>query len=164
MSKFFIDERGNPNRIADQITPPQHDPNAGKPSRWRHPSYRQDHLPVEEQYYAIGHGVRAAYLYSGMADIAMETKSFKYLNALDSIWNDIVQKKLYITGAIGSRQYHDEGFGSSYLLPSDQSYGETCSGIALTFWNRRMNLLYADTKYADMLEWTCIMQESQVYH
>ena len=154
LSKFFIGERGNPERIADQINPPEHDPNAGKPSRWRHPSYRQDHLPVEEQYYAIGHAVRAAYLYSAMADIAMETKSFKYVNALNSIWNDIAQKKLYVTGAIGTRQFHDEGFGTSYLLPSDQAYCETCSGIALTFWNRRMNLLYGDTKYADMLELT----------
>lgn len=154
LSMFFIDERGNPERIADDLVPPEHDPNANKPSRWRHPSYRQDHLPVEEQYYAIGHAVRAAYLYSGMADIAMETGSYKYVPALDSIWNDIVLKKLYITGSIGTRQFHDEGFGTAYLLPNDKAYCETCSGIALTFWNRRMNLLHSDAKYADMLELT----------
>ena len=154
LSIFFIDERGNPERIADALIPPEHDPNANTPRRWRHPSYRQDHLPVTEQYYAIGHAVRAGYLYSSMADISMETGEEKYLPALDSIWNDIVRKKLYITGGIGTRQFHDEGFGTDYLLPNDQAYCETCSGIALTFWNRRMNLIHADSKYADLVELT----------
>ncbi len=154
LSMFFIDERGNPERIASDLVPPDHDPNANRPSRWRHPSYRQDHLPVEEQYYAVGHAVRAAYLYAGMADIAMETGSYNYVPALDSIWNDIVLRKLYITGAIGTRQFHDEGFGTAYLLPNDKAYCETCSGISLTFWNRRMNLLHGDAKYADLLELT----------
>ena len=151
---FFIDERGNPERIADALVPPEHDPRANTPGRWRHPSYRQDHLPVTDQYYAIGHAVRAGYLYSAMADIAMENKDAKYVPALDSIWNNIVRKKLYITGGIGTRQFHDEGFGSDYLLPNDQAYCETCSGIGLTFWNRRMCLLHGDAKYADMVELT----------
>jgi len=154
LSIFFIDERGNPERIADALIPPEHDPNANTPWRWRHPSYRQDHLPVTEQYYAIGHAVRACYLYSAMADIYIETKDPKYLPPLDSIWNDIVSKKLYITGGIGTRQFHDEGFGSDYLLPNDQAYCETCANIALTFWNRRMNLLHGDAKYADLVELT----------
>jgi len=154
LSIFFINERGNPERIADALIPPEHDPNANTPRRWRHPSYRQDHLPVTEQYYAIGHAVRAGYLYSSMADIAMETKNARYLPALDSIWNDIIRKKLYITGGIGTRQFHDEGFGTDYLLPNDQAYCETCSGIALTFWTRRMNLMHADAKYADLVELT----------
>jgi len=154
LSIFFIDERGNPERITKALIPPEHDPRANTPARWRHPSYRQDHLPVTEQYYAVGHAVRAGYLYTSMVDIAMETKETKYLPALDSIWNDIVRKKLYITGGIGTRQFHDEGFGSDYLLPNDQAYCETCSGIALTFWNRRMSLLHADAKYADLTELT----------
>ena len=154
LSIFFIDERGNPDRIADALIPPEHDPNANTPGRWRHPSYRQDHLPVTEQYYAIGHAVRAGYLYASMADIAMETGESKYLPALDSIWNDIVSKKLYITGGIGTRQFHDEGFGTDYLLPNDQAYCETCSGIALTYWNRRMSLLHGDAKYSDLVELT----------
>jgi DUF1680 family protein len=154
LSKFFIDERGNPDRIADRLEPPEHDPNAGTLWRWRHPSYRQDHLPVKEQYYAIGHAVRAGYLYSSIADLAMETNNQLYVPALDSIWNDIVRKKVYITGGIGTRQFHDEGFGTEYLLPNDQAYCETCSSIALTFWNRRMNQLEGDAKYADMLELT----------
>ena len=151
---FFIDERGNPERIADKLTPPEHDPNANTPQRWRPPSYMQDHLPVTEQFYAIGHAVRAGYLYSSMTDIAMETKNGKYVPALDSIWNDIVRKKLYITGGIGTRQHHDEGFGSEYLLPNNGAYCETCSGIALVFWNRRMNRLHGDAKYADLAELT----------
>ncbi len=154
LSIFFIDERGNPERIAEALIPPEHDPRAGTPQRWRHPSYRQDHLPVTEQFYAVGHAVRAAYLYSSMVDITLENQDPKYIPALDSIWNDIVQKKLYITGGIGTRQFHDEGFGTEYLLPNDQAYCETCSSIGLTFWNRRMNLLHADGKYADLLELT----------
>lgn len=154
LCKYFIDERGNPDRIADKLIPPENDPNAGTPWRWRHPSYRQDHLPVTEQYYAIGHAVRAGYLYAAVADLAMETNNEKYVPALDSIWNDIVRKKLYITGGIGTRQFHDEGFGTEYLLPNDQAYCETCSSIALTFWNRRMNQLQGESKYADLVELT----------
>ena len=118
----------------ENITPPDRDPNANTPRRWRPPSYMQDHLPVTKQYYAVGHAVRACYLYSAMTDISTETRDSKYLPALDSIWNDMVGKKLYITGGIGTRQFHDEGFGSAYLLPNDQAYCETCSSIALNFW------------------------------
>jgi DUF1680 family protein len=155
LSAFFVNERGDPKRmLVEKITPPDRDPNANTPQRWRPPSYKQDHLPVTEQYYAVGHAVRACYLYSSMADISLETKDSKYLPALDSIWNDVVGKKLYITGGIGTRQFHDEGFGSAYLLPNDQAYCETCANIALTFWNRRMNLLHGEAKYADLVELT----------
>ena len=153
LSMFFIGERGNPERIVDQLVPPEHDPNAGTPRRWRHPSYFQDHLPFEEQFKAIGHAVRAVYLYSGVTDISIETRSNKYLPALDSLWNDIVKRNLYVTGGIGTNEFHDEGFGTDYLLPN-ATYCETCSGIGLTFWNRRMNFLHGDAKYADMLELT----------
>lgn len=155
LSTFFVDQRGNPARmIVEKITPPDIDPNVGTPWRWRPPSYKQDHLPVTKQFYAVGHAVRANYLYAAMADLSMETKSIKYLPALDSIWNDIVGKKMYITGGVGTRQFHDEGFGSAYLLPNDRAYSETCSSIGTTFWNRRMNLLTGDAKYADLLELT----------
>ena len=155
LAVFFIDERGNPKRmVVDKITPPDLDPNAGTPNRWRPPSYMQDHLPVTQQYYAVGHAVCATYLYSAVTDVEMEKREFKYIAALDSIWNDIVSKKLYITGGIGTRQYHDEGFGSDYLLPNDRAYCETCSAIGETFWNRRMCLLHRDAKYADLTELT----------
>lgn len=152
---FFVDERGDPKRmVVEKITPPDKDPNANTPNRWRPPSYMQDHLPVTQQFYAVGHAVRAGYLYSAMADLAIETKEPKYLPAMDSIWNDIVSKKIYITGGVGTRQFHDEGFGAAYLLPNDGAYCETCSSIALNFWNRRMNHLHADSKYADLVELT----------
>lgn len=155
LSVFFVDERGNPKRMtAEKVSPPDKDPNANTPQRWRPPSYMQDHLPVTQQFYAVGHAVRATYLYSAMADLSMEMNNTKYLPALDSIWNDIVGKKLYITGGIGTRQFHDEGFGSAYLLPNDQAYCETCSSIGFTFWNRRMNGLHGDAKYADLAELT----------
>ncbi len=153
LSAFFIDERGNPERMkADLITPPDGDPNAGTPHRWRPPSYMQDHLPISKQFYAVGHAVCATYLYSAVTDLTIEKETSKYLPALDSIWNDIVNKKLYITGGIGTRQFHNEGFGSDYLLPVDQAYCETCANIGLTFWNRRMCLLHGETKYADLVE------------
>jgi DUF1680 family protein len=155
LSVFFVDERGNPIRMtAEKVSPPDKDPNANTPNRWRPPAYFQDHLPVTQQYYAVGHAVRATYLYSAMSDLSMEMRTSKYLPALDSIWNDIVGKKLYITGGIGTRQFHDEGFGSAYLLPNDQAYCETCSGIGLIYWNRRMCNLFGDAKYADLAELT----------
>jgi hypothetical protein len=150
LSTFFINERGNPKRV-DTI-PPAHDPNAGTPNRWRHPSYRQDHLPVEKQYHATGHGVRAMYMYSAMADLEMEVKSGQYIPALDSLWKDIVTKKMYVTAGIGTHEFHDEGFGTPYKLPNHSAYSETCSGIGFTHWNRRMGLLYGQSKYADMVE------------
>lgn len=155
LAAFFVDERGDPKRmVVEKITPPDKDPNANTPNRWRPPSYMQDHLPVTSQFYAVGHAVRAGYLYSAMADLTLETKDPKFIPALDSIWNDIVGKKMYITGGVGTRQFHDEGFGAAYLLPNDQAYCETCSSIAMNFWNRRMNLLHADAKYADLVELT----------
>ena len=155
LSTFFVDERGDPKRMtAEKVAPPDQDPNANKPNRWRPPSYMQDHLPVTQQFYAVGHAVRATYLYSAMADISTENKETKYLPALDSLWKDIVGKKLYITGGIGTKQFHDEGFGSAYLLPNDKAYSETCSSIGLTFWNKRMTLLHGDAKYADLQELT----------
>lgn len=152
---FFVDERGNPKRmVVEKIAPPDKDPNANTPNRWRPPSYMQDHVPVTHQYYAVGHAVRAGYLYSAITDLASEMKGSKYLPALDSIWNDMVGRKMYITGGVGTRQFHDEGFGSAFLLPNDQAYCETCSSVALNYWNRRMNFLHADAKYADYVELT----------
>ncbi len=152
---FFVDERGDPKRmVVEKITPPDKDPNANTPNRWRPPSYMQDHLPVTHQYYAVGHAVRAGYLYSAITDLASEIKESKYLPALDSIWNDMVGRKMYITGGVGTRQFHDEGFGSAFMLPNDQAYCETCSSVAMNFWNRRMNSLHADAKYADYVELT----------
>jgi len=152
LAKFFIDERGDPQRIAPLKKPPEHDPFANTPKRWRPPSYSQDHLPLEDQHTAEGHAVRAAYLYAAATDVSAITHSDKYVPALNDIWSDIVNKKMYVTGGVGTSIYHNEGFKKPYELPDDKAYQETCSSIGMIFWNRRMNWLEGDAKYADLAE------------
>jgi DUF1680 family protein len=106
---------------------------------------------VIEQREAVGHAVRAAYLYSGMADVAALTGERRYLTALDSIWEDVVSKKLYLTGGIGAAG-GIEGFGPAYDLPNETGYAETCATIAFALWNYRMFRFYGDAKYMDLFE------------
>lgn len=113
--------------------------------------YWQDHLPVTEQKEAVGHAVRALYLYSGMADIALYMQDKAYLNAIDTIWNNIVSKKMYITGGLGSTA-NNEAFGKNYELPNATAYCETCASIANCMFNLRMFKLHGDSKYIDVLE------------
>lgn len=113
--------------------------------------YNQDHVPVVEQDEAVGHAVRAVYMYAGMTDIAALYKDAAYSNAVDQLWNNVVNKKIYITGGIGSK--HDgEAFGENYELPNLTAYNETCAAIANVYWNYRMFLLHGDSKYIDVLE------------
>lgn len=113
--------------------------------------YNQDHKPVTQQEEAVGHAVRAEYMYAGMTDIAVLYKNEAYKNAVDKIWDNIVTKKLYITGGVGAR--HDgEAFGNNYELPNLTAYNETCAAIANVYWNYRMFLLHGDSKYIDVLE------------
>ena len=113
--------------------------------------YNQDHVPVVEQDEAVGHAVRAAYMYAGMTDIAALYKDAAYENAVDQLWDNVVNKKIYITGGIGSK--HDgEAFGENYELPNLTAYNETCAAIANVYWNYRMFLLHGDSKYIDVLE------------
>ncbi|MBU2652333.1 MAG: glycoside hydrolase family 127 protein [Bacteroidetes bacterium] len=114
-------------------------------------SYNQAHESVTQQREAVGHSVRACYMYAGMADVASMTGDLAYIQAIDSIWNDVVSGKLYITGGIGSVGSH-EGFGEPYDLPNATAYCETCAGIANVLWNHRMFLLTGDSKYIDILE------------
>lgn len=117
------------------------------------------HEPILQQTEAVGHAVRAAYLYSGITELAMETGDSKYINMLDSVWTNMVTKKTYITGGIGS--FHMitengkprwwEGFGGNYELPND-SYCESCAAIANAIWNYQLFLLHNDVKYLDILE------------
>lgn len=113
--------------------------------------YWQDHLPVTEQKEAVGHAVRALYLYSGMADIALHMQDKAYLNAIDTIWDNIVSKKMYITGGLGSTA-NNEAFGKNYELPNATAYCETCASIANCMFNLRMFKLHGDSKYIDVLE------------
>ena len=113
--------------------------------------YNQDHKPVVEQDEAVGHAVRAAYMYAGMTDVAALYNDAAYKNAVDKIWENVVNKKIYITGGIGAR--HDgESFGENYELPNLTAYNETCAAIANVYWNYRLFLLYGDSKYIDVLE------------
>jgi uncharacterized protein len=132
LAKFFLDVRGKVH-LNDRTT------------------YSQSHLPVVEQDEAVGHSVRAVYMYTAMADIAALTGSKEYVSAMKTLWEDIVYTKLYITGGIGAAGGH-EGFGAKYELPNTSAYCETCAGIANVFWNHRLFLNDGDAKYLDVLE------------
>ena len=138
-AKFFLDQRGRKGNRG---------PN-GKGGLYG--TYAQDHKPVTEQTKALGHSVRAAYLYTGMADVAALTGNMDYIKAIDAIWQDVVRTKLYITGGIGAAGGH-EGFGGAYELPNMTAYCETCASIANILWNHRMFLMHGDGKYLDVLE------------
>jgi len=133
LARFFLDRRGRAGR--------------GK----LYGPYNQDHQPVTEQREAVGHAVRAAYMYSGMVDVAAMDADPLYRAAVERIWKDVVSSKLYLTGAIGAR-HKDEAFGEAFELPNRTAYGETCASIANVYWNQRMFLLSGDARYVDVLE------------
>ena len=115
--------------------------------------YSQSHKPVVSQDEAVGHAVRAAYMYAGMADVAALTGDKNYINAIDNIWSNIVTKKLYITGGIGATA-SGEAFGKNYELPNMSAYCETCAAIGNVYVNYRLFLLHGESKYYDVLERT----------
>jgi len=138
-AKYFLDTRG---RKVENVKYPQ-----------QLNAYSQSHMPVIEQNEAVGHSVRAIYMYSGMADVAAITGDKAYIAAIEKIWEDVVYRKLYITGGVGAR--HDsEAFGKAYELPNLTAYNETCAAIANCLWNYRMFLLKGESKYFDVLERT----------
>ena len=114
--------------------------------------YDQSLVPVQQQYEAVGHAVRAVYTYSGMADIAAETGDIDYQSAVMSLWDNMVNKKYYVTGGVGSGET-SEGFGGNYSLPNN-AYCESCSSCGLIFFQYKMNIAYHDAKYADLYEET----------
>ena len=115
--------------------------------------YSQSHKPVVDQDEAVGHAVRAAYMYAGMADVAALTGDKSYIDAIDRIWDNIVTKKLYITGGIGATS-SGEAFGKNYELPNMSAYCETCAAIGNVYVNYRLFLLHGESKYFDVLERT----------
>ncbi|MBR2064050.1 MAG: glycoside hydrolase family 127 protein [Bacteroidales bacterium] len=131
-AKFFLDKRGYTTRTDE---------------------YSQAHKPVLEQDEAVGHAVRAAYMYAGMADVAALTGDQGYIDAIDAIWDNIVTKKLYITGGIGATN-NGEAFGENYELPNMSAYCETCAAIGNVYVNHRLFLLHGESKYYDVLERT----------
>ena len=138
-AKFFIEERGH--FKYDSLSK---DP-------YKNGSYWQDHKPVVKQDEAIGHAVRAGYLYAAMADVAALTDDKDFLNAIDKIWNNVVQKKIYVQGGVGAVG-DGERFGGNYELPNATAYNETCAAIANVYWNQRMFQLHGESKYIDILE------------
>jgi DUF1680 family protein len=131
LAKFFLDLRGKEGHFDQE--------------------YSQSHIKVTDQHEAVGHAVRATYMYTGMADVAALTGNKQYLSAIDDIWNDVVDGKIYITGGIGATN-NGEAFGKAYDLPNMSAYAETCAAIANVFWNSRMFLLHGESKYIDVLE------------
>lgn len=131
-AKFFLDARGTTDRKD---------------------AYSQAHKPVIEQDEAVGHAVRATYMYAGMADVAAITGDSSYIKAIDKIWDNIVSKKIYVTGGIGAR-HAGEAFGDNYELPNLSAYNETCAAIGNVYVNYRLFLLHGDAKYYDVLERT----------
>lgn len=113
--------------------------------------YSQSHKSVTEQQEGVGHAVRAAYMYTGMADVAALTGDQSYIDAIGKIWSDVVTKKMYLTGGIGATGA-GEAFGAPYNLPNMSAYAETCASIANVYWNNRMFLLHGDAKYIDVME------------
>jgi hypothetical protein len=135
LSKFLLDQRGP----------------VGEPPRGH--EYTQSHMSVLDQTEAVGHAVRATYMYSGMADVAAMTGDTAYLRAINTIWDNVVGRKLYITGGIGAVG-RGEAFGSNYDLPNMTAYTETCAAVGNIYWNHRMFLLHGDARYIDVLERT----------
>ena len=118
---------------------------------WKDPKYCQDNVPVKDQKEITGHAVRAMYQYTGAADVAAVTNDPGYLNAMTTVWEDVVHRNMYLTGGIGSSG-SNEGFSEDYDLPNASAYCETCASVGMVFWNQRMNLLTGESKYIDVLE------------
>lgn len=114
--------------------------------------YYQSHIPVKEQTEAVGHAVRAMYLYSGLTDIAYETNNEELKVVCNTLWEDVTTRKMYITGSIGSSAANGEAFTFAYDLPNDTAYAETCAAIGLVFWAQRMLNAEPDGKYSDVIE------------
>lgn len=114
--------------------------------------YDQSHVPVIQQYEAVGHAVRASYNYAGMSDVAMETHDEDYQSAVMSLFDNIINRKYYVTGGIGSGET-SEGFGPDYSL-RHEAYAESCSSCGMIFFEHKLNMAYYDARYADLYEET----------
>ena len=122
----------------------------GGEGEWN-PQYYQDVTPVKDLNEITGHAVRAMYQFCAMADVAALKQEAEYFDALERLWDDVVNKKMYITGGIGSSR-HNEGFTEPYDLPNYEAYCETCASVGMVMWNSRMNQLTGDAKYSDVME------------
>ena len=147
LAEYFVNQRGTQPYYFDsegKVTEKE------KKTKIRY-QYYQSHLPVREQTTAMGHAVRAVYLYSGMADVARLTGDDSLYQACETLWNNITTKQMYVTGGIG-QTHHGEAFTFDYDMPNDTIYAETCASIGLVFFARRMLEMNPDSKYADVME------------
>ncbi|MBB3310105.1 hypothetical protein FHT78_001848 [Rhizobium sp. BK196] len=149
LSKFFIDERGTePHFFTEEAI---RDGRSAADFHQKTYEYGQAHLPVREQKKVVGHAVRAMYLYAGMADIATEYNDDTLTSALETLWDDLTTKQMYVTGGIGPAA-SNEGFTDYYDLPNESAYAETCASVGLVFWANRMLGRGPNRRYADIME------------
>jgi uncharacterized protein len=156
LGRYFIQERGRePNFFITEWKETRKELSHWTKAKCPEPDlkYFLAHKPVYEQEVAIGHAVRAVYMYSGMADIARETGDEELFKACKRLWNNIVTRQMYITGGIGST-HHGEAFSFDYDLPNDTVYAESCASIGLIFFAHRMLQMDPDGTYADIMERT----------
>ena len=149
LARFFVNERGQSPHYFDGEMNARGETMADY--HFDSYEYSQSHLPVREQRAVVGHAVRAAYLYSGMADIATEYGDATLRPALDALWSHLTDRNLYVTGGFGPSA-HNEGLTFDYDLPNDTAYQETCASVALVFWASRMLGMGAVGRYADVME------------
>jgi hypothetical protein len=144
---YFIEERGRqPCFLTKELTFGY----AAK-DRWFDLSYHQAHAPIRDHEKLEGHAVRAMYLYSGVADLTLETGDASLRAVLERLWQNLVSARMYVTGGVGS-QAHGERFTVDFDLPNDRAYAESCASIGLAFWAQRMFLMEADGSYGDVFE------------
>lgn len=149
LSKYFIDERGRePNFFIEEAI---RDGRAPAEYIQKNNEYSQSHQPVREQKKVVGHAVRAMYMYSGMADLATEYEDDTLTDALETLWDDVTTKQMYVTGGIGPSA-SNEGFTDYYDLPNDTAYAEACASVALVFWASRMLGRGPNRRFADIME------------
>lgn len=152
LSRYFLDQRGAAPHFFEEEWEKRgrtvHFPGLSMVHDHR---YSQSHLPVREQYHAEGHAVRLVYMCAAMADIAIETGDTEMLAACDRLWDSIVNRRMYITGGIGSME-QGESFTADYDLPGDLAYAETCASVGLIFFARRMRKLHRSSTFADTIE------------
>ena len=149
LAAYFIDERGHkPHYFTEEALARGEDP----ASYWAGTyEYNQSHIPVREQTRVVGHAVRAMYMASGMADLALELGDKSLKGACEALWRDVTTAQLYVTAGIGPEKAN-EGFTEPYDLPNETAYAETCASVALVFWAQRMLHLDLDGRYADVME------------
>lgn len=156
LSEYFVNERGQFPNYFDEERLNRDEVgflNAMAGDVGDQKEYNQSHKPVRGQEKPVGHAVRAMYLYTAMADLVAELGDESLLYACEQLWENLVHKRMYITGGIGSSS-QNEGFTYDYDLPNETSYAETCAAIGLIFWNHRMLQIDCNRKYSDLLERT----------